>query len=431
MKIKPFKGILFNANLVNLADVVTPPYDKISKDKREIYAERNPHNMVHLILPESHDKVPGLLKDWVKNDVLKQDAVPAIYIYEQEYEYPKGKGITKVRRGFVALLELKPFGKNTVMPHEQTFSKIKEERMQLLQCSRMNLGQIFILYSDPEKTVDKLFTGDKEKDLAINLKDEFGISHRLWRVTDCNLLKEVQECMERQSLFIADGHHRYSSALLFKEQEQNKLDEKYTGKEGFNYRLTTFVNINSSDLTILPTHRVLQKVNNLNPEWFLGELRKYFHVETVNAPTYELETSWLESVFNSRTPHTLGIYFGGDNCYTLKLKNNVSLEEVLDVSRPREWLYLDVNILHLLILKNVLNIDTHNAEEEGNLFYVRDAYEAIDLVKNKGSKIACILNPTKIEEVKKIVELGDVMPHKSTDFYPKLHSGLVMRSLEE
>lgn len=427
MQVKPFKGILYNTNLVKLPDVVTPPYDKISSEKKDLYAEKSPYNMVHLILPSSYSKAASLTQTWLKNDILKQDTVPAIYIYEQEYEYPKGK--TKVRRGFVGLLELKPFGKDTIMPHEQTFSKIKENRMQLLSTCKMNFGHIFILYSDPQKTVDQVLSEEIQKPPFIELKGESGITHRIWKITDLQSIKKIQEDMKDIPLFIADGHHRYGAALIYKEQEQEKLGDKFTGNEGFNYRMATFVNVENPGLTILPTHRVLKEVPVLKPEWLLGELEKYFLIEKINAPTNELLGSWFDSITCSKIPHTLGVYMGGSDYYTLKLKNNVSLENLLGISRPREWLYLDVNILHLLILKNIMDIDTHNAEEEANVLYIRDSYEAVDWVRNKGAGIAFILNPTKIEEVKKIVELGDVMPHKSTDFYPKLHTGLVMRKI--
>ena len=428
MHIKPFKGISYNSDLVNLVDVVTLPYDKISPQKRDLYAARSPYNMVHIILPSSYGEAANLLQSWLKDGILQEDSAPAIYIYEQEYGYLHGAN--KVRRGFVALLELQPFAKNTIMPHEQTFFKIKEDRLKLLSACRMNLGQIFVLYSAPQRIIDKLVSERTNDSPSIELKDETGIIHRLWKVTDSQFIRSIQEDMKDKSLFIADGHHRYKAALAYKEQEQKALGDGFTGKEGFNYRMATFVNVDSPGLTILPTHRALKEVPDLKPEWLLGELKKYFLVETINVPANEFLSSWLDSIANSESPHTLGLYLGDDKCYTLKLKNEVSLEEILDVSRSPEWLYLDVNILHLLILKHIMDIDTHNASEEANVLYLRDAYEAIDWVRNKGARIAFILNPTKIEEVKKIVELGDVMPHKSTDFYPKLYTGLAMKRLD-
>lgn len=377
MNIYPFRGVLYN--LANISDVVTLPYDKISPQQKSMYESRSPYNMVHLVLPKSHNDAGALYRQWLKDGILRQDPEPAIYVYEQEYEYPKG--VIKTRRGFIALLELQPFGKETIMPHEKTFSNIVEDRVGLLDSCKANIEQIFILYND--RDIDKLLNGSAR----IDFKDEFGIRHKLWDITNPSVIKTVQENIKDAQLFIADGHHRYTASLQYK---------------GDKFIMATFVNSNSPGLTILPTHRVLMEIPRIN---LLERLKEYFIVE------------------KSGVRHHFSVYLGGDNYFSLRLKEGVSLEKVLGLNRPRTWLYLDVNILHLLIIKHIMG-----AKEGENIIYLREEGEAIDMVKNKGAGAAFILNPTSIEDVKRIVSLNEVMPHKSTDFYPKLHSGLVMRS---
>lgn len=409
MRILPFRGIFYNTDKVDIKDITTLPYDKIHSIQKTVYESRNPYNMVHLILPKTHNEASSLFTKWQKDGILQKDLKPAVYVYEQEYEYPAG--ITNTRRGFIVLLELQSFSKDTVMPHERTFSKVVKDRSSLLASCKTNLEQIFILYSGVN--LDNLVP----ENLRVNFKDEFGITHRLWPIEDEGSIKGIQESMKNAKLFIADGHHRYEAALLHKETQKESLGNKYNGREGFNYRMATFVDVASKGLTILPTHRVLKEVPNLDNRRFIAELEKYFIVKK--------DFSGV-----SKKPHTFGVYLGEDNYYTLILKDNISLDKLLNISRPRPWLYLDVNILHLLILKHIMGIDTHNASEELNVLFLREKDEAVNMVRNKMARVAFILNPTRIEEVKEIVSLSEVMPHKSTDFYPKLLSGLVMRSLE-
>lgn len=391
MQILPFQGILYDTKKVNLNDVVTLPYDKITAEQRSLYEKRSPYNMVHLILPKSHENAKVLFDKWQKEGVIREDKIQSIYIYEQEYEYPKR--VAKTRRGFIALLKVMPFGKDTIMPHERTFSKIVEERMQLLDSTQANIEQIFILYNGDN--ISKLLDGKP----ARKLTDEFGITHKLWGITNAEIIKDIQKSIDKAQLFIADGHHRYTAALMYEEK-----------MKGDDYVMATFVDSNDPGLTILPTHRVLLDVPELKDEWLIEKLKEYFIVKKQKIDK-----------------DSIGVYLGGDGFYSLNLKKDISLDKTLGLSRPRPWLYLDVNILHLLIIKHIIGIDTQNLTKEGNIVYLREEEEAIKMVKNKKARIAFLLNPTRIEQVKEIVSLSEVMPHKSTDFYPKLHSGLVMR----
>lgn len=374
MNIYPFKGILYNTDKLDIKDVVTFPYDKITLEQKTIYEKRSPYNMVHLILPKSHNDAGALYRQWLGGGILQEDAILAVYVYEQEYG-------SKTRRGFIALLELQPFGKDTIMPHEKTFSNIVEDRIGLLDSCKANIEQIFILYTDKE--INDCLSGRPR----IDFKDEFGVGHKLWSITDTAVIKTIQDNIKNAQLFIADGHHRYTASLLYKKEK---------------FIMATFINSDDPGLTILPTHRVLLEIPKMN---LLERLREYFIVE------------------KSGVRHHFSIYLGGDLYYSLRLKESTSLEKVLGLNRPRAWLYLDVNILHLLIIKHIMG-----AKEGENIIYLREEDKAVDMVRNKGAGAAFILNPTRIEDVKRIVSLGEVMPHKSTDFYPKLHSGLVMRS---
>jgi len=398
MKIIPFKGILYDTKKVGLKDVITLPYDKISKAKKAEYEQKSPYNMVHLVLPRSNKIASALFHGWLGEGILKQDNEEAFYVYEEEFEYPKG--VKKVRRGFVGLLEVKPFARDTIMPHERTFPKVVDDRMDLLDRCRANIEQIFVLFNG--KNINDLLKGES----VYELKDEFGITHRIAAIKDKAVISAIQGHICKAQLFIADGHHRYTASLMY--------SEKAKDVPGANYIMVTFVDSDDPGLTILPTHRVLKEVPNFDNGKFLKELEKYFVVEKGR----KLE---------SKSQNSFGVVLGDNEYYTIKLKTDVSLEKILNISKPRTWLYLDVNVLHLLIMKHIMVMDTSTMEEEGNIVYVREEDEVLGMIKNKQARIAFILNPTKIQEVKDIVGVGDVMPHKSTDFYPKLHSGFVMR----
>lgn len=426
MKIMPFQGVLYNTKKVDLSQVVTLPYDKISPQLKEQYLARNAYSAARIILPNTNQESSDLWQKWLVEDILIQDSDPTIYLYQEQYEYPKGTART--RTGIVALLDVQPYGQDTVMPHEKTFAKVRAAREDLLKTCQANFGHIFMLYSDQEKQAEEIIAKTIKNKPRMEYRDDAGVIHRIWSITDKDLIKQLQSFFINQRLFIADGHHRYGAALDYKEKQKKIAGDKYTGREGFNYRMATLVNVDDPGVTILPTHRVIKELKQVNSEQIIKELEKYFFVTKDTIPSSEMITPWLTSISGE---HVFGMYFGGSDYYKLNLKPGVSLADVLGLTRPQTWLNLDVNILHLLIFKHVLNVDTSNHKDEANILYIRDPYEAIDWVRKNNAGLACILNPTKVSEVKEIVSLAEVMPHKSTDFYPKLNTGLVMRKLEE
>ena len=374
------------------------------------------------------DSAKELWDKWQKELVLKQDENPAFYVYQQEFELLNGK--VNKRTGFVGALEVEPFSKKTIMPHERTFSKIKGNRKDLLHKCQANFGHIFVLYNDPEKTIDRLLEEVTKGKTTLEYVDENKVTHRIWTITDLVLIGKIQGHIKHKLLFIADGHHRYGASLEYKEEQKSELADAYTGREGFNSRMVTLVNINNPGIVILPTHRVVYGMDNLNKEQLVEDLKKYFFVDKVTIQDMTMLEPWLETISQAREEHAIGMYFGGEDYYTIKLKSSGSMGNILGISKPQEWLDLDVTILHYLVLKHVLNIDTQESKEDSGVKYIRNPHEAISRVSSGDAKIAFILNSVTPEALTKIVELGELMPQKSTDFYPKLNTGLVMRSLE-
>lgn len=419
MKILPFNGLLYNSEKIDIKDVITLPYDKISPQKKEEYLQKSPYNMVRLILPESYEKARMFLDECVQERILVEDPKEYFYVYKQNFSR---EGISYTRTGLVGIVELKPFSPNIIMPHERIFPKIKEDRIRLLSTCRANLGQIFILYTEAKLAIEKIIEEYITTVSAVfRFRDEYGIEHILWRITCEERIKEISSLLEHKPLFIADGHHRYSAALEFKERERARLGSSYTGDEPFNFRMATFVDADTQGLVILPTHRVI-KIETVEKEKLLNEAKKFFYIRQI--PNIE----HLEEGLNSlRDRHVIGMCYRG-GFYVLQLKEDINLEKLVDEKHSLDWLYLDVNILHLIFLKKVLGIDTDTHEDESRVKYIREVEEAVREGDSEGS-IVFLLNPTTMEEVKRIVAHGELMPHKSTDFYPKLYSGLVMRRI--
>lgn len=430
----PFRGILYNKIKVkDLSSVVTPPYDVITPKKQDEYYKRSPYNIVRLDLGKEaggdspknnkYTRADDFINEWLEKDVLTRDERPAFYFHTHIYIL-KNKS-KKIRSGFISLVKIEDFESGVVLPHEKTFKKVKSDRLDLLQNCQANLSQVFALYPDKSNNINKLFNACLNKP-DIELKDEEGSIHRLWKITDTNTIKKIAKNIEKKPLFIADGHHRYETALNYR-NERRKKDKKFTGEEPYNYVMMYLSNMDDVGLTILPTHRLLRDFEPLK----MNELEKYFSVKKFPFKDTKQQTSQLKILIGQMEKeglkkHLFGLYLSGEKAFLLlRLKDHNHVIEKMEHGKPKEWAELDVVVLQYILIHSIFK-----AKEE-DIFYLADTETACGKVDKKEAKAVILLNPTKISQVKKIASLGERMPHKSTYFYPKILTGLVINSLKD
>lgn len=411
----PFHGILYNQKKVkDLSKVVTPPYDVISPKKQDDYYKKSPYNVVRLDFgKEPYTRASHLVNKWLKGGILYRDEVPAFYFHT--HTYCLKNNLKRTRSGFIALVKIEDFESGVILPHEKTFKKVSSDRLELLRHCEANFSQIFALYPDKTNKINKLLNS-KISQPEIELKDEEGSIHRLWKITDANTIKKIQKEIGKTPLFIADGHHRYETALNYR-NERRMNDKKFTGKEPYNYVMMYLSNMDDVGLTILPTHRLLKDCSPFK----ISELEKYFSIKKIP----ELKTLISQMDAAGTKEHLFGLFLSGEKTFLLlKLKDRGHVIEKLEHGKPEEWAELDVVILHYILIHTIFK-----AKEE-DIFYTADIETACRKVEQKEAKAAILLNPTKISQVKKIASLGERMPHKSTYFYPKILTGLVINTLK-
>jgi uncharacterized protein (DUF1015 family) len=441
-RIYPFRALRYNPSMVRVEDVVTQPYDKISPAMQQAYYQRSLYNLVRVVLglPELFDE-PGTndvytraardFADWRRMGILTQEKDACIFAYSQRFTVPGGDGEVHERRAFIALGELCDYSQQVVFRHEQTLSKPKSDRLNLLRATRAHFGQIFMLYSDPALTAEKiLFSGTAAPEIEVT--DEHGVTHRVWKVSDMSTINILLGAMEDKKLIIADGHHRYETALAYSLEHAPKNVTR-TERNLANTTphpaypeaavMMTFVNIDSSGITILPTHRVVFGLTDFSPVAFLAKARKFFDIEPVTAEDAAALTKLL-----ARQPGTAFIAISKRGYHLLKVKPEVAAKELAKL--PERQRRLDLTQLHSLVLEDLLGITPEAIREQQNLRYVRDAGEALEQVSRGEADVAFLTNPITLGQLREVAFAGDVMPQKSTDFYPKLLSGLAIYALD-
>ncbi|MCR4405055.1 MAG: DUF1015 domain-containing protein [Candidatus Acetothermia bacterium] len=428
-EIFPFRGIRYNPERVDLSEVVTQPYDKISPEMQEEYYLRSPHNFVRLNLNRSpgerrYSEAKETLERWLDEQILIQDSRPTVYAYYQDYRGENRASLT--RKGFIALFKLAEYGKG-ILPHERTLAKPKEDRLKLMRATRANLGQVFVLYSDPKLVVNHLLDQAIAGRAPLRAVDPFdrGTTHRLWPIQDQASLEGIVEAMRDKTLFIADGHHRYETALAFR-KEMEAVGAECSCPECYHNVMLTFVNMDDRGLVIFPTHRLIHELGEQEPARLKRELARYFRVEKLGVGEREQLLAGLRRAAEGGR-HAFGLALRGlEDYYLLELKDEAVMDKLVPDRSP-EWRRLDVTICHYLLLDKVFGIGPDAVE--GKVDYKRSAQEALELVAAGKEAGAILLNPTKVEEVRAIARNGERMPQKSTDFYPKMLSGLVLNRL--
>jgi uncharacterized protein (DUF1015 family) len=416
-----------------MVDVVTQPYDKISPSMQDRYYTASPYNLVRVILGKSqpgdgeqsnvYTRAAANLRNWCAERVLVRDPEPSIYRYTQTFRVPGDSSRTLYeRRGFIATGQLEDYDRKVVFRHEQTLSKPKADRLNLLRETQSHFGQIFMLYRDPEQTVDTALLEDRPPDVEV--RDEYDVLHRMWRVSDWATIAKVQATMGDKKLIIADGHHRYETALNYRNQRRQRSAE---GPDAPHERvMMTFVNMDAPGLVILATHRVVFGRENFDFIAALAKLKKYFTVENLGPATSVQEAAdRLREAGKERT--ALLAVTGNSACLLRALPNQQSDALAGQSPRQRE---LDVVQLHKLVLEETLGMSEEDIRSQKHLKYVREAQEAVDELRH-GANVAFLMNPVHIEQVRDIAFSGEVLPQKSTDFFPKLLSGLTIYSLED
>jgi uncharacterized protein (DUF1015 family) len=441
-EIRAFRAYRYNTERVAPADVLTQPYDKITPATQERYYAASPYNLIPIEKgrstqedsPENnvYSRAAAKLREFIAADILKRDATPAIYAYAQEYSVP-GTNTRRTRRGFIGLGRVEDYEAGVVFRHEHTLAGPKADRLELLRQTHVQTGLLFMLYDDAQKQIDTILEVQGRAAPVVELEDEYGVTHRLWMVTDATVIERIRNVMAKQKLVIADGHHRYETALTYR----NECREREAAKNPdapYEFAMMALFNTRASGLIILPTHRLIRNVADFDFNKFRSQAAKYFdwygypfssdeeRQESFKEFTHELELQ--------RPRHAIGIYPGVGAFYLFALKRGLDLEQTLPKVSPAQR-GLDVALLHKLMIEKCLKITAEAVTAEQNISYVRDRNEAIAAVDRGEAQMACLLNPVRVQEVVDIALGGDVMPQKSTDFYPKLLSGLVIYRLDE
>ena len=424
-EIIPFRGFRYNQSKVDIHDVVAPPYDVIPPEQQERLYDRSPYNVVRLILGREADRYASsaaTLKQWISEAILMRDPNPAFYVLHQEFGGDDGKPIT--RKGFVALCRLEEFEKKIVLPHEKTLAKPKEDRFKLFKATNSNFSQIFSFYSDPEKKIDRMLNGVAKTKPAIDVSYD-DVRNSVWTVTDNEVIQNIRAAIAEKQVLIADGHHRYETALAYRDWMRSNAAH-HTGRELYNYVMMFFTNVDDEGLVIYPTHRLIHSLPLFDRGKFLESVERFFIVRE-----YKDEEAIMIALASSPVP-SFGLLMGGDSTvYLLSLKPTTLPTEIVRDPLPPEVRELDVTILHSLILKDLLGISMEAQEQKRNLNYVRDAQEAYQSVLKGHAQLAFVMNATKIHQVRSVARAGFTMPQKSTYFYPKLVSGLVMNVMDD
>jgi uncharacterized protein (DUF1015 family) len=441
----PFRAFRYNLARAPFERVLTQPYDKISPAMQEKYYAADPHNLIAVEKGRSYpDDTPqnnmytraaAALEDWIRSNIIQQDPAPSFYAYSQEYTVP-GAEERRARRGFIGAGKLEEYSAGIVFRHEQTLSGPKADRFELLRHTKTHTGQLFMLYSDPQRSIDKILA-ETEASLApaTELRDEYGVVHRLWIIADPERIATIQNAMQDQKLVIADGHHRYETALNYR-NECRAHERKIDPHAPFERVMMTFINTHGEGLTILPTHRVAARIHDFSWTAVRRHLEPWFAAEAFpfkdEAKKAEARRKFLARLASAREKRAIGVYPTAEPqkgaYYVLTLREGANLAQLLSNVSPLQR-ELDVVLLHEGILEPALGITPQAVTAEAHLTYEREAAAALDAVDSGRAQISFLLNPCAVEQVMKVAIAGEVLPQKSTDFYPKLLSGITMYRL--
>jgi len=445
-QVYPFRAFRYDPARAAFDRVLTQPYDKISAAMQEKYYAADPHNLIAVEkgraypgdTPQNnvYTRAAAAIEDWIRNQVVVQDPAPSFYAYTQEYTVPRTEQ-RRTRRGFIGAGKLEEYSAGVVFRHEHTLSGPKADRLELLRHTKMHTGQLFMLYSDAQRRVDAILAeAEAAAAPGTEMRDEYGVVHRLWVIAEPQHVAAIQKAMEDQKLVIADGHHRYETALNYRNECRTRAG-KIDVAAPYERVMMTFINTCSEGLTILPGHRVAAHVHDFSWPVFRRHLEPWFAAEAFpfsdEGKKAEARKNFLGKLVSAREKRAIGVYPAAEArkraFYVLTLREGVNLAQLLPNVSPLQR-ELDVVLLHEGILEPALGITPQAVTAEANLTYEREFAAALDAVDSGRAQISFLLNPCDVEQVMKIATAGEVMPQKSTDFYPKLLSGITMYRAE-
>jgi uncharacterized protein (DUF1015 family) len=416
---------------------VTQPYDKITPEMQERYLNSSPYNLVRIILGKRqpadgdrenvYSRAAACFRDWRRTGILRQDPEPSFYSYSQTFTVP-GSEVRAERRGFIGLGRLEEYSAGVVFRHEQTLAKPMADRLELLRATRGHFGQIFMLYGGAGET-DALLDSSAAPDIEVT--DEYDVLHRVWKISDPGVIAAVQAQMQGQKLIIADGHHRYETALAYRNEKENDRraatrGEAPTPAEPYDSVMMTFVNMNSPGLVILPTHRVVFGLPSFSAEQLQAGARQFFNLEEVDGEMDAVRAAGILRTAGQVGTALLAVTAG--RAFLMHSPKAVGTSLFGSLSLRQQA--LDVVQLHKCLLEGVLKISEADVRNQQNVSYHRSAAEALAQVQSGNAQVAFLMNAVSIEQVRDIAFAGEVLPQKSTDFYPKLLSGLTIYALD-
>lgn len=420
-EIHPFRGIRYNEQLISdLGDVICPPYDVITPEEQKAYYERSEYNVIRLEyameLPgdasgnDKHTRTAATFAQWLREGILRRDNAPAFYIYEQHFTY---KGARRKRLGFIGCVRLEPWESNVIYPHEDTVAGIKSDRLELMRACNANISPILALYDDPGQKVAQLLSVQTRRKLVLDFTSG-GESHKVWVVTDWEFIQRVSHFVASKPLYIADGHHRYETALAY-QREKRREASLGTGDEAFNFIMMTLVSFSDPGLIVLPVHRLVRGILPSVLAGFKNRLEQFFSLESASMDSLDLPVT-------EGRMGVLGLEPG--KIVVLRLRPEVAIGEIMPKDRSEAYRRLDVSLFQHLIVEELLG-----TLADGSIGYTHSAEIAKSQVERGDYQLAFLLGPISVDRIKAVVDSNDRMPGKSTYFYPKLPTGLVINSL--
>ncbi len=438
--ISPFHGIRFNPEKIgDLSDVVTPPYDVISSEMQNVYHEQHPNNVIRLDknMPTESDtpennpytRAAGYFKKWLAEEILIQEEEPAFYVTTVRFEI-NGQPIT--RTGLIGTVRLEPFSSGVILPHEETFSKVKSERLELMKACHANFSHIFSVYSDQDDVSGILESATRAMAPIEQFTDDAGHKHKVWKISDAATQDKIQKAMKNRRLFIADGHHRYETALNYRQWIKDNTKD-FDGNHPANFIMMYICDVEDPGLLILPTHRLLSGISEDAREKLLTDAKEYFDIDSITISETDRQAAQDEldrKMRDNRQKHAIGLVMKNKPAYyLLRLKNGV-MKSLFNDDIPEPLMGLDVTVLTHLILMKLMGFDKKSLDNEALIHYTSQYDDAVASVHEGENDIAFILNPPSNHQVRLIAEAGYTMPRKTTFYYPKVVTGQVMNRLD-
>jgi uncharacterized protein (DUF1015 family) len=435
VELQPFRGIVYNpARFDDLFALLAPPYDVISQQEQEIYYQQHPHNVVRLIYGKEdvgdteHDnrytRAANYLQTWLHQGVLQRDSAPSMYLCAEQYVLPDGT--QRERQGLIALCRLEPYERGIVLPHEETSPVPKRMLFDLRSTVEANLSQIFALYADDTGKLQEILASQRRQPMRLSFRDQEQMLHRVWAISEPSLLTEIRRVMSDSWALIADGHHRYETFLAYQQMRQ-QLTPHASGEAWFNFGMMYLTDIHDPGLTILPTHRVLQGLPPTLLQQLPTRLHDYCTLEAFPFHTPAERDAQRQQLMHemrrrSAQAHVFGLYTGDNTLWLLTYRGASAATEPSTTASAEDRSALDVSLLHDALLEKMLGVDVR----EEMIAFTQDDMVALDLVSHQGYQLAFLLNPTRVEQVVQQAMAGQRMPRKSTYFYPKLLTGIVL-----